>query len=200
MFWVQYRRWLVPLVVGALVILVDQVTKVWIVQNLGPVQMLESITIVDDWFLLVYSHNTGVAFSLFQGMSPVLTVVALLIVTGALYAYVSYLPNYLGSVQVSMGLIIGGAFGNIIDRVRLGYVVDFIQVGWWPIFNVADSAITVGAVMLGFFLLFYDEPDAEPEPRDDALLSDLLHRDVPATSDPASPASSAEGAQRAVSD
>jgi signal peptidase II len=50
--------------------------------------------------------------------------------------------------QLTLGLILGGAFGNLIDRVRLGYVVDFIQIGWFPIFNVADSAITVGAALL----------------------------------------------------
>jgi signal peptidase II len=77
-----------------------------------------------------------------------LTVSALLIVAGAIYFYATQLPNHRRITQLTLGLILGGAFGNLIDRVRLGYVVDFIQIGWFPIFNVADSAITVGAALL----------------------------------------------------
>jgi signal peptidase II len=91
------------------------------------------------------------------------------------------LPNDVLSVQISLGLILGGAFGNVIDRILLGYVVDFIRVGWWPVFNVADSAITVGAAVLALFLLL--TPDDEPvhhevSPQDEALLDDLLQSDV----------------------
>jgi signal peptidase II len=85
--------------------------------------------------------------------------VALLISAGAIYIYAQHLPNRRLIVQVSIGLIEGGALGNVIDRLRLGYVVDFIQVGWWPVFNLADSAISVGAVMLAVYLLRLDRGD-----------------------------------------
>ncbi|NNJ13152.1 signal peptidase II [Chloroflexales bacterium ZM16-3] len=144
----KHRIWALPLLVGCLVILADQISKTWIVQSLGPETMRQFIPVIDDTVRLAYSHNTGVAFSLFQGMPQLLTLTSLSIVAGAIYFYITQLPNRHLFVQIILGLILGGAFGNIIDRVRLGYVVDFIQVGWFPIFNLADSAITVGAALL----------------------------------------------------
>lgn len=131
--------------------------------------MTNFVPIIGDTVRIAYSHNTGVAFSLFQGMSGVLTIMALLIVAGAIYFYATQLPNHRRIIQVIMGMILGGAFGNIIDRVRLGYVVDFIQVGWFPIFNLADSAITVGAALL--MLQFIREEIAQRESGDRPLMS-----------------------------
>lgn len=136
------------MLVAALAVALDQASKRWIVETLGPETMTRFIPLIGDHIRLAYSHNTGIAFSLFQGKSDVLTIVALVIITGAIYLYVTQLPNRRRLVQIAMGLILGGALGNVIDRVRLGYVVDFIQVGWFPIFNLADSAITVGAALL----------------------------------------------------
>lgn len=144
----RHIRWILPLVTGVLLLTLDQLSKYWVVQTLGPVPLTESIPLVGDWFRLVYSHNTGVAFSLFQGFPQILTIVALSITVGIIYAYIFHLPNRNRLIQLSAGLIVGGALGNIVDRIRLGYVVDFIQVGWWPVFNVADSAVCVGAALL----------------------------------------------------
>lgn len=140
--------WAVPALVALVVVTFDQLTKLWVVHTLGPTTMTNFIPIIGDSVRIAYSHNTGVAFSLFQGHPELLTVTALLIVAGAIYFYATQLPNHRRVIQLIMGLIMGGAFGNIIDRLRLGYVVDFIQVGWFPIFNLADSAITVGAALL----------------------------------------------------
>lgn len=142
------RVWAVPAAVAAVVITLDQLTKLWVVRTLGPETMTNFVPIVGDSVRIAYSHNTGVAFSLFQGHPELLTVGALLIVSGAIYFYATQLPNQRPLIQLIMGLILGGAFGNLIDRVRLGYVVDFMQVGWFPIFNLADSAISVGAALL----------------------------------------------------
>jgi signal peptidase II len=177
----QRRRWLVPLFLALVVLLLDQISKQWILANLGPEPMQYEIPVVGDWFSIIYSRNTGVAFGLFQNMSPLFIVVSLLISAGAIYVYATYLPNDVWNVQISLGLILGGALGNVVDRILLGYVVDFIRVGWWPVFNVADSAITVGAAVLALFLLL--TPDDEPvhhevSLQDEALLDDLLHRDV----------------------
>jgi signal peptidase II len=141
-------RWAVPAVAAGLIVLADQVSKAWVVQQLGPTTMTNFIPLIGDTVRIAYSHNTGVAFSLFQGHPELLTVSALLIVAGAIYFYATQLPNHRRMTQLTLGLILGGASGNLIDRVRLGYVVDFIQIGWFPIFNVADSAITVGAALL----------------------------------------------------
>ncbi len=182
------QRWWLPALIFAVVVALDQLTKLWILENLGPVPLMKVIPIIDDWLRIVYWRNTGVAFGLFQNNSELFTAVALLITAGAIYAYARHLPNQKLLVQVSMGLILGGAIGNVIDRVRLGYVVDFIQVGWWPIFNLADSAITVGASLLGVYLLFApeDEPASTPDPHDDHLLRELL------THEPAPPATRPE--------
>ncbi|WP_245860730.1 signal peptidase II [Candidatus Chloroploca asiatica] len=150
------RIWAVPLAIASTFLLLDQATKWWVVQTLGPETMARSITLPGGWIRLVYSHNTGVAFSMFQGHPELLTIAALCIVAGAIYFYTAHLDHHQPLIQASMGLIMGGAFGNLIDRIRLGYVVDFISVGWFPIFNVADSAITIGAVLLIYQFLRED--------------------------------------------
>jgi signal peptidase II len=178
-FTAQQRRWLVPLLVGSTVLLLDQASKIWIRATLGPQPLQGAIPLVGDWSNLIYSRNTGVAFGLFQNMSPLFLVLSILISLGAIYVYIVYLPNLQFGVQLSMGLIIGGALGNVFDRIRLGYVVDFIQIGWWPVFNVADSAITVGAIILALYLLFTtEEPPPDPDPQDMALLDELLEHDA----------------------
>jgi signal peptidase II len=174
------RRWLVPAAIGAAVLAADQLAKGWAATALGPQPGDRTIPLIGDWLNLVYGQNTGVAFGMFQNMPQLFTVTSILITAGAVYAYVAHLPNRVLWVQVASGLILGGAVGNIIDRLRHGYVVDFIQVGWWPVFNLADSAISVGVTMLAGYLIFVgDEPAGAPRtpPRDDGLLSDLLSRD-----------------------
>lgn len=179
MFDAQRRRWIVPLILGVVVFICDQISKNWIQHTLGPEPLEHEIPILGDWFNIVYSHNTGVAFGLFQNMSPLFIIVSLFICLGAIYVYNLYLPNETWSVQVSLGLIVGGALGNVADRIRLGYVVDFIQVGWWPIFNLADSCISVGATVLALHLLFVQEEPVEAhDAQNDALLHELLHRDI----------------------
>lgn len=142
------RVWAVPLLVAALVLLLDQLAKAWVVAALGPETMTSFVPVVGDTVRIAYSHNTGVAFSMFQGYPELLTVAALVIIAGAVYFYATQLPNHRTPIQLIMGLIMGGALGNLVDRIRLGYVVDFIQVGWFPIFNLADSAISLGAGLL----------------------------------------------------
>ena len=162
--------WLVPALVAVTVVILDQLTKLWVVAALGPATMTNFVPIIGDTVRIAYSHNTGVAFSLFQGHPALLSLTALLIVAGAIYFYVTQLPNQRTAVQLIMGLIMGGAFGNLIDRIRLGYVVDFVQVGWFPIFNLADSAISVGAVLL-MLLFLRDELDQRRARGDEQALS-----------------------------
>jgi signal peptidase II len=166
---VNPRVWAVPAALAAVVVALDQLTKAWVVANLGPETMTKFIPVAGDSVRIAYSHNTGVAFSLFEGHPEILTIVGLLIVAGAIYFYATQLPNHRLGVQLIMGLIMGGAFGNLIDRVRLGYVVDFIQVGWFPIFNLADSAISVGAALL--MLQFLRDELAHRRQRDEQALT-----------------------------
>jgi signal peptidase II len=162
------QRWLVPLAIAALGLLADQATKLWIVQTLGPETLTRSIPLVGDWLRFIYSHNTGIAFSLLTGNSNLIAVKASAIVLAGAYVYWRHLPNGDRLVQLATGLILSGALGNLTDRIRLGYVVDFIQVGWFPVFNIADSAICVGAVLLALRLL---QLDTQPSKQEQAAAS-----------------------------
>lgn len=176
------RAALVPMLVASLILIADQLSKQWVLATLGPEPESREIMLAGDWLSFLYVRNTGVAFGLFQNASSIFIFTSLLITLAIILAYVWYLPNRLGWLQVCVGLIVGGAIGNVIDRIQYGYVVDFIKVGWWPIFNIADSAVTVGITMLALFLAFFEEEPAprRPMPRDDTLLSELLSQDVDA--------------------
>lgn len=177
----EASRWLVPTVLGIAVFAADQFSKAWVTATLGPQPGAVVRPIVGDWFNLVYGRNTGVAFGLLPDIPAVFTVTSIVITLGAIYAYAFQLPNRNPWVQTGMGLVLGGAIGNIADRLRLGFVVDFIQVGWWPLFNLADSAITLGVTILAGYLIFIGDdpaPVARPMPRDDGLLSELLSKDL----------------------
>ena len=134
--------------VMAAVVLVDQLTKWWAVDRLdtGPVHVV--------WRLdLVLSRNTGSAFSLFQGDTALIVLVALVLVA-VLLVMVWHAPT-LGRAAI-LGLILGGALGNLSDRFfrgAHGAVVDFVDFHFWPSFNVADSCITVGCILLVVSLL-----------------------------------------------
>jgi signal peptidase II len=137
-----------PLVVAA-----DQLTKVLIRSHLAVGESLP----VTGWLSLTHASNTGAAFGIFQGQSFPLTMVGLvgicvlLLYAFFLYRRLPFLNNTLS--EVALGLILGGTIGNLIDRLRLGYVTDFIDFHFWPAFNVADSAIVVGAIMFVYLML-----------------------------------------------
>ena len=139
--------------IALLVVAADQLSKVWIRSNLLVGQSLFEA----GFFRITHVNNTGAAFGLFQGQSFLLTIVALVGITVLLvYVLVIYrkfplLDNRLG--RSTLGLVLGGAVGNLIDRLRFGYVTDFIDVGRWPAFNIADSAITVGVILFAYSFL-----------------------------------------------
>jgi len=146
------RKFSVPISSAALLGAVDQATKVWAERNLPLFELRE---IVPGFFGLAHVRNTGVAFSLLSNLDsrwvhPFL-ILATVLAMGAVLAYIAYLPCR-GAAPVGLGLILGGAIGNLIDRARLGYVVDFLDLYWrnhhWPTFNVADVGITVGIALL----------------------------------------------------
>jgi len=136
-----------------LIVAADQLSKIWIRANLAIEQSLFEV----GFFRLTHVHNTGAAFGLFRGQSFPLTIVALVgIAVILLYALLVYRHSpYLGNMpsRVALGLVLGGTVGNLIDRLRFGYVTDFIDFGFWPAFNIADSAITVGVIIFAYSLL-----------------------------------------------
>ncbi len=140
------------LLTALLIVAADQFSKVWI--RSYPEEQLISEA---GFFRIIHTHNTGAAFGLFQGHSFALSIVAsvgiAVILLYALFIYRRFpiLENRLG--MLALGLILGGAVGNLIDRLNLGYVTDFIDIGVWPTFNIADSAVTVGVIILAYLLL-----------------------------------------------
>ena len=149
-----YRDWLL-LPVFALVVIADQVTKALIRGNL---RLHESVP-DDGFFRFTYTTNTGAVFGTFSDQTFIMTIASFVGVGILLYFYHSHSGSE-KFVRLSLGLLLGGAIGNLIDRLWLGKVTDFIDVGPWPIFNLADSAIVVGIVVLVVMFLFEKEKPA----------------------------------------
>ncbi len=137
---------LVVAIVALIVFVLDQLTKALVAQQIGMGNAWMPLPAF-DWFRIVGSKNTGTACGYFPEASFLFTLAPFFILAIVVWFYRSQkTPSWLLSIGV--GLIIGGAFGNLIDRLRLGFVVDFIQVGTFPIFNVADSAVSTAVVIM----------------------------------------------------
>ena len=140
-------------VLAALVLLLDQSTKSILIAWLDWGESWPA----EGFLRITHARNTGTAFSLFQGHSNILSFVAMFAVAVLLWVYATTGARSF-VLRFALGLQLGGALGNLLDRLQLGYVTDFIDVGPWPIFNVADSAISVGMVlMVWYFVTTKDE-------------------------------------------
>lgn len=155
------RKFAQPVLAAAVLTVADQYSKVWIVRNFG---LYEFRTVSESFFNLVHVRNTGVAFGLLSNLNhawvnPLLIVMTVMAVVAVL-GYIHYLPGR-GPAPCGLGLVLGGAIGNLIDRARLGYVVDFLDLHWghhhWPAFNVADIGISVGIGLLIIDMLFWSK-------------------------------------------
>jgi len=147
--WPRLRNDLVFFVIAGLVVALDQVSKHLVRANLA---LGESVP-EEGPLRITYVTNTGAAFGILQGQTLFLMVTTFFGLAAILLYYL-YPPMEHGVLRLALGLQLGGAMGNLADRVRLGKVTDFIDVGPWPSFNVADSSIVVGvAIIIGFFLL-----------------------------------------------
>ena len=145
------------LVIAATVYMADQLTKMWIVQYFQVPHSGASIDVFGDFARLIYSTNTGAAFGLLQDRTLLFTVIAIAAIPLILLAQ-RELRRYGWPTLVTLGLLLGGTLGNLTDRLRLGYVVDFVDVGVgplrWPTFNLADSAFVTGVGILCVYFLF----------------------------------------------
>ena len=139
---------LVLLQLALLVFLLDQLTK-YVVRAYIPYRH----SFPEDGFLrITHTFNTGSAFGLFQGQNIPLILVSIVGIAVLVLVYRSQ-PRSTNLLRLSLGLQIGGAAGNLLDRLRLGHVTDFIDVGPWPVFNLADSSIVIGLVLLAWLFL-----------------------------------------------
>ena len=156
-------RGLLFLGLAALVVIGDQLTKRVAEDRL---RSERSVPVVDDLLRLTYVQNRGAAFGLLQDQTTFFVFVGILVI-GVIAASYRYLPRSGFRLHLALGLQLGGAIGNLLDRIRQGYVVDFVDFGyranWWPVFNVADSAIVIGVALLALNALA--PTPAEQSPR-----------------------------------
>ncbi|HET7077697.1 MAG TPA: signal peptidase II [Chloroflexia bacterium] len=169
----RVRAVLPLLALAALILIADQLTKLWIVAAIGRAAPAHEIDIIPGWLVFQYVENTGAAFGMFTNGSWLLAFIAVAVVVGIVVMAprmqqeaTAGLPRW--QILLSLGLVLGGAVGNLADRLTRGYVVDFVLVPkaqitlgntlyHFPNFNVADSAITVGIILLLIGLLFAGE-------------------------------------------
>lgn len=145
------RRWRFYLIAAG-VLAADQGTKLAAAHWLQP---HPSVPLLGRFVSLTYHTNTGAAFGLMPWASTALQVLAAAVV-GILLIYGCRMAQSRLALDMALGCLLGGAAGNLLDRLRLGYVVDFIDLHFWPVFNIADSAITVGAILFVCSLLISD--------------------------------------------
>jgi signal peptidase II len=150
--------------IAVLVFALDRVTKIWVQQN---VPLYEGRNVVGEYVRIVHTQNTGAAFGLLPERTTLLSVLSVLAVLAIVYYYRQF-ANSSPLVTATLGMQLGGAFGNLLDRVTQGYVVDFIDVGLVPgprfwAFNVADSSIVLG-ILLVTLLLWREERRSAPRP------------------------------------
>lgn len=135
------------IVIAGLIIIADQITKHLVITNIP----MGSTWSPWDWLApyarIVHWKNTGAAFGMFQNFNIVFTILAILVSIAILY-YFPRVPRAEWPLRLAMGMQLGGAVGNLIDRLNQGYVTDFVSVGNFAVFNVADASISVGVVVL----------------------------------------------------
>ncbi|HEY5562579.1 MAG TPA: signal peptidase II [Clostridiaceae bacterium] len=136
--------------------IIDRLTKLWAVKELSTGK---EIVIIKDFFSFSYLENRGAAFGMFQNKQFVLIILTSIVALAVIYYLIRFKPKNI-FMRISLALIISGALGNIFDRVRFRYVVDFIYVHYqshsFPTMNVADMMVTVGTFLMAFFLLKED--------------------------------------------
>lgn len=138
------------LIIFVLVILaLDQLSKFIIIKSLT---LHQSIPVIKGILHLTLIHNRGAAFGMFREQVPLFIFTALFAIV-LIFLAIKKERKGPRILIISLGLILAGAVGNLIDRIFLGYVIDFIDLRIWPVFNIADSGITVGAVLLGWSIL-----------------------------------------------
>ncbi len=135
--------------IALLIVLLDQLTKFLIKQNF---QLNESIPIINKIFHLTYITNTGSAFGLFKGLNSIFMIFSIVVIIGVFYYLRKKIKNNEKLLQISVGLLLGGTIGNLIDRLLYGAVIDFLDFRIWPVFNIADSAVTISVILLVILL------------------------------------------------
>ena len=139
---------IIALLTVFMVVFLDRVTKAFFSQILS---LGESLPVIRGFFHITLVHNTGIAFGLFRDQGIVFIIIPVIAI-GLLIYNIYYYRRFEEQISelyiIGFSLILGGAFGNLVDRILYGYVIDFLDLRIWPVFNVADSAITIGALII----------------------------------------------------
>lgn len=152
----MHKRLIKHLIFGVICIIADQVTKLLVLQNLKEGQ---SITVIKNFFSFTYVKNTGAAWGIFGNSTIALTLLSIAIILLFGYLYKMYHKEAL--IQSALAIIIAGAIGNLIDRIRMQFVVDFFDFNLFgynfPVFNIADIAVTIGTILIIYYFIFKGE-------------------------------------------
>ena len=130
------------------VVILDQSTKFLVRKKF---KLGESVPLVKNIFHFTYASNTGSAFSIFQGHNLFFIIFSAVVISVVIY-YLKNIKDNEKAIQFAVGLLLGGTIGNLIDRILIGAVTDFIDFIIWPVFNIADSAVTASAILLIFLM------------------------------------------------
>ena len=139
------KKYLIALSTAFFVVLLDQLTKFLIRNNL---KLGDSIPIIKNIFHFTYVTNTGSAFGLFKGFNLFFVLFSIAVIIAIFYYLRRKIDEEEKFLQLAIGLLLGGTIGNMLDRLSLGFVVDFLDFRVWPVFNAADSAVTASVVIL----------------------------------------------------
>ncbi len=140
---------------AAVAVVLDQLSKFWVVENIA---LFEKVPVLDGIFHLTYVQNTGAAFSSFQGMRWLFLLIFVLFTAAVIWEFSKKRMPFTTFERWCVAAVFAGGLGNMIDRLRLGYVVDMIAVEFieFPVFNVADCFITCGCILLMLHLVIFN--------------------------------------------
>lgn len=156
-------RELVLLAIASLIIALDQVSKFLIRANMSLGQSIPE----EGFFKITYVTNAGGVWGIFSN-SVFLTVATAVVIVATIVLYLRYPRVKTMPIRVALGLLLGGAIGNMVDRISQGRVTDFIDIGAWPVFNIADCAIIIGVIVTASYLVFSRRRAKQSyQPRDD---------------------------------
>ena len=179
------ERWIL-FIVAAAVLLLDYVSKEIVRNNMPLYTYWAPFPALEQFFRITHTSNTGVAFGLFQNANLLFATFASIVSAGIIYFNQKLDPGH-ALLRVALGLQLGGAIGNLVDRFTQGYVTDFLDFGPWPVFNVADTAVVAGVILMGYLLLQEErrdraaQLDANGDEQPAGELMDMADRDEGAT-------------------
>ena len=138
------QKYIISISTAFIIVILDQATKFLIKSSLQPNQ---SLPLIENIFHLTYTTNTGSAFGLFKNFNSIFVIISFIVASYIIY-YILKSGNKKNSAYIILGMLLGGTIGNLTDRIFFGYVIDFIDFRIWPVFNIADSAVSISIAFL----------------------------------------------------